>query len=318
MLPEHKAFFEEQGLFFQKRLGSGGYGTVDLVFSQQYNECFALKRISSETFNDAELQCLKTVDDPRIVNLYNYYKIDDQVYLLMEYCPNDLEKLVAKEKLDQATINQYVLDVCMCIKACHDRNIAHSDIKPANFLVDRWGRIKISDFGLSSMHQSRSKCYKGTKMFMSPEIYLQQEFNPMKADIWALGVTLYFVATRFYPFYHKDPTIIMQKIMNLKYCEDVVEDPLLRHVISKCLNPNPHHRPKIDEVLELPFFNKDADPLSCPVIIGQRNASVLVRPKIPQKSMVLKPLPINKSSITGRRGSCTGRQLNRLKVIKIN
>lgn len=191
-------FFKELGITFDKVIGEGGYGILYLVYHEQYKSYFAMKKIPEKRFNQAEIDCLKNIDHPNIVSLYKYYFFNGFVYLLMEYCPVDLSMILQKQsELDEEILRKYVHDILLAIKACHDRCIAHSDIKPSNFLIDKYGRIKVCDFCFSDVYENCScQMYCGTLLFIAPEVLKKQEYNPMKADIWALGVTLYYMATK--------------------------------------------------------------------------------------------------------------------------
>ena len=77
---------------------------------------------------------------------------------------------------------------------CHDRSIAHRDIKLENIIINKEGtHITLIDFGFSTQMPAnrKTKTYCGTKCYMAPEIVLRKPYTGMKADVWALGVLLY-------------------------------------------------------------------------------------------------------------------------------
>ncbi|EAX97607.1 AGC family protein kinase [Trichomonas vaginalis G3] len=163
----------------------------------------------------------------------------------MEYCPFDLERIVLSNRnMQPAEIKKYCREAVLCIKACHDMNIAHCDIKPANFMTDEYGRLKIGDFGLATIFKDSHvrNIYSGTKIMMAPEIYEQNGYDAMAADIWALGCTLYFIATGRYPFFVVDPRELVQLISLAKYDGSLIKDKLLRDVIARCLRIEPKDR----------------------------------------------------------------------------
>lgn len=250
-------FFLSKNLVINSVISHGAYGEVYNVFSTQYNRTFAMKKIPISKFNEMEINCLKAIDDTRIVSLYDYYVYDGCAYMLMEYCPNDLEKMIRMStKFSPNDLQRLVYEVTACVKACHNRNIAHCDIKPANFMFDTYGRLKIGDFGLSLIMQQdqKIKYAKGTKLFMSPEILNNSVHDPFKADIWALGVTIYYIATSALPFYARDNGLLSEKIARGVYLDELVDDIVLRKIISACLEIDPLKRPTIDELLKLPYF----------------------------------------------------------------
>lgn len=253
------SYFATQGTQYINPIANGAFGSVYNVYSSNYQNNFALKKIPIKIFKESEIQCLKAIDDPRIVSLFNYYKFNDSVYLLMEYCPNDLETLFKnRSAMQPVQICQYLYDAIAAVKSCHDRNIAHCDIKPNNFLLDKYGRIKIGDFGLSKIfldHPS-SLDFHGTKLFMAPEIFYKKEFNPMQADIWALGVTIYHLVTGGFPYFASDPKMLLEKIERGVYCDEYIDDRLLANLISRCLVYKPDKRATVDELLKMPYFQQ--------------------------------------------------------------
>lgn len=76
------------------------------------------------------------------------------------------------------------------MKYCFDNSIAHQDIKAANVLFDRNGRVKVADFGLSVFIHPDDNIdqHKGTFAYLAPEVCQKGYFNPFKSDIWSLGV----------------------------------------------------------------------------------------------------------------------------------
>ena len=82
--------------------------------------------------------------------------------------------------------------------------IIHRDIKPENLLIDENDRVKITDFGVSLMAVNGDDHIKnaaGSTLYFSPEICSGKGYRGKKSDIWALGVTLYQLCFRKYPFY---------------------------------------------------------------------------------------------------------------------
>lgn len=259
MDPLEVEFFKENKLVYEKMIGEGAFGKIFLVYSSQYEEFFALKKIPQVMFNQGEIECLKHICQKNIINLYNYFHFRDHVYLLMEYCPRDLNYFIKQsEDINPFTLKRHIHDILQAIKACHDRNIAHQDIKPNNFLLDKYGRIKICDFGLSTIYNDNpiSKSAKGTFLFMAPELFKKHAYNPIKSDIWALGITFYLMATKSFPFYSVNRLTFIGLINTGMFSDYKISDPMLTAVIKKCLDPNPGTRASADELLAMPYFEE--------------------------------------------------------------
>ncbi|CAG8084178.1 unnamed protein product [Penicillium salamii] len=121
----------------------------------------------------------------------------------MEYCSGgDLHSLiVAKGQLEKAEADCFFKQLMRGANYLHEMGIAHRDLKPENLLLTSNGCLKISDFGdaecfrlawETDIHMSRTR--RGSRPYVSPEQYLDQEFDPRSVDIWAAAVT--YVAMR--------------------------------------------------------------------------------------------------------------------------
>ena len=258
-------FLSAHDLVFSSIIARGGYGIVYKVYSNRYKEDFALKRIPEARFKENEVECMKIIQSPHIVNLYNYYHFKDNVYMLMEYCPMCLAQMLMRYggPMPYDELIKFSREILLAIKSCHDIQMAHSDIKPSNFLIDRYGRVKACDFGLSSVwtENATSSHFKGSCLFMAPEIFNHCPFDPFKTDIWAIGVTFYFMATHDYPFDSQvSKADLIQIIRQGFFNSDNIEDTEFRYLIVRMLDLDPTKRPSIDEILNMPIFKNSFMP----------------------------------------------------------
>ncbi|EAX99777.1 protein kinase, putative [Trichomonas vaginalis G3] len=177
----------------------------------------------------------------------------------MEFCPSDLSELIRDHDLSDYQLQKYCCDILKAIKACHDQHIAHNDIKLSNFLIDRYGRLKCCDFGLSAVYDSSNQNlnFRGTMLYMAPEIFNRGKYNPLKADIWSIGVTFFIMATHFYPFFAMEKENFIQIVKTGNYPMHEIKNLNLRKVIIACLQLNPDCRPTVDELLGYDFFKID-------------------------------------------------------------
>ena len=90
---------------------------------------------------------------------------------------------------------------------CKEKNIAHRDLKPENILIESDNdTIKVSDFGLSSLYNDPSNLYKmmhttcGTINYLAPEVIKNKGYDGHIADVWSLGVLLFFCLFGYLPF----------------------------------------------------------------------------------------------------------------------
>lgn len=209
------------------------------------------------------------------------------------------QKLFSKEEL-----LKYSKEVVQSVCACHSKNIAHCDIKPANFLVDKYGRLKIGDFGLSSVYDDQYTCdlFKGTIIYMAPEVFGSEDYNPIISDVWAVGVTLYLLATRKYPFFSLDIEELKKKIASGKFDETEVEDLLLRDVIIRCLDINPKYRITCSEILEMPYFKPRQLPEIPLSAINRINSNMfIVKPRISERKSMFALLKSSRLNVLEHR-----------------
>ena len=95
-------------------------------------------------------------------------------------------------------MKRYFKQILDSLIYCKSLNIAHRDLKPENILIDDQNDIiKVSDFGLSSLHRDTQNLYKmlhttcGTINYLAPEVIQNKGYDGHIADVWSLGVLLY-------------------------------------------------------------------------------------------------------------------------------
>ena len=205
-----------------------------------------------------------------IIKCIDYYEDYENVYLVFEYIPFDLKKIyisttTEKEKLDKSIkILKICNDILKGINHLHSYGIIHRDIKHTNILITKDNIAKIIDFGFSKVYGKNElitfKC--GSLLFEAPEIILGQ-VNNNKVDIWAIGVTLYYLLYGITPFYDQNTNIIKEKI-----CKNTPNFPqnnfddknnhysTLNLIIKECLNKNYNKRSSASDLIETFFTSK--------------------------------------------------------------
>jgi len=97
----------------------------------------------------------------------------------------------------------YFQKFCLALKACHENNVAHCDIKPDNIFLNEEFDLKLGDFGMAQYVYQKDTLlseYCGTKSYMSPEIHAGEFYSGFQSDIWSAGVLLFIMLTGFPPF----------------------------------------------------------------------------------------------------------------------
>ena len=158
-----------------------------------------------------EISLLQELDHPNIVRFIQVLYSSSNCYLITEYCEGgNLEKYISqKENLEWGTIVYQISQGCQYLAS---RNIIHRDIKPAN-IFRKDGQWKIGDFGFARKISHSGaliiEAYRvGSPLFMPLET-LERNMYSIKSDSFALGIIIYYLIFRQFPFGGKDiPSII--------------------------------------------------------------------------------------------------------------
>ncbi|OHT16813.1 AGC family protein kinase [Tritrichomonas foetus] len=259
-----KKTLQQHEYIYKSPVGKGGFASVHLVTSERYNVDFAVK-ISEKPkgekgeVNDAEISNLIQLSHPNIISMYEYFTDSVFLYIILEYCPGgSLCDLVKKTgPLRGKVLAHCCKEILLALKHCHDRNIAHRDLKPANVLIDRNNRCKLADFGLSDdLSLKHSMTWGGTRPYMAPELIIRSKYDLLKADIWALAVTFYQLASGNYPWNISNPKemnlAISMRIVSYNSIESHSKD--LVFLLKSMFEVTPANRPSVDDLLQMPYF----------------------------------------------------------------
>ncbi|XP_031377318.1 serine/threonine-protein kinase tricorner-like [Punica granatum] len=139
-------------------IGKGAFGEVRVCREKTTGHVYAMKKLKkSEMLRrgqvehvKAERNLLAEVDSNCIVKLYCSFQDEEFLYLIMEYLPGGdmMTLLMRKDILTEAEARFYVAETVLAIESIHKHNYIHRDIKPDNLLLDRYGHLRLSDFGL--------------------------------------------------------------------------------------------------------------------------------------------------------------------------
>ncbi|KAK9281594.1 hypothetical protein L1049_004497 [Liquidambar formosana] len=139
-------------------IGKGAFGEVRVCRENTTGHVYAMKKLKkSEMLRrgqvehvKAERNLLAEVDSNCIVKLYCSFQDEEFLYLIMEYLPGGdmMTLLMRKDTLTEDEARFYVGETVLAIESIHKHNYIHRDIKPDNLLLDRYGHLRLSDFGL--------------------------------------------------------------------------------------------------------------------------------------------------------------------------
>lgn len=213
----------------QRLLGSGGMGQVFLAYDVRLQRPVALKVLDNANGNQSQA-VERLIAEARLVaswrheNVTQIYYADEQdgyFYFAMEYIEGqDLGHLLEQYAADGELVAQK--DVIMISRSianaldyAHKRGVVHRDVKPANVLIDREGRVFLSDFGLAGDGQVQvGQGVFGTAHYMSPEQVRDPKMVGPQSDIYSFGVLLYELLTGVVPFDDPSPQVVALKQLN--------------------------------------------------------------------------------------------------------
>ena len=196
---------------FKKKLGDGAFGHVWSVLHKATGKLYATKQVPKEKVLkmlkqfQREVYIMYELNHPHIIKLYNHFEDERFFYLIMEYSEggNLFHKLYRERQFLERVAAQYFREVCLAVEYLHldMPPIIHRDIKPENILLDKNGRIKLTDFGWSNYYidEEPRMTVCGTLEYLPPEI-VGHVAHDTSADIWCLGVLLFEMLVGYTPF----------------------------------------------------------------------------------------------------------------------
>lgn len=196
-----------------ERLGAGGMGQVFLAEHAAMRRFVALKVLPGHVAEDdiarerffREARAAAALDHPNIVRVFDMNREGKLLYLAMEYVEGaSLQTVIEKDgKRSLAAAASYAHQMALGLQHAHERGLVHRDIKPGNTLVDRYGVARLLDLGLVRSESdgdskltsqlAGARTILGTVDYLAPEQALDSSNVDIRADIYSLGATLYFL-----------------------------------------------------------------------------------------------------------------------------
>ena len=242
-------------------IASGGMAEVFLARDGMLDRLVALKLMHPEFARNSafierfrrEAQAAASLNDPRVVAIYDWGSDAGTYFIVMEYVEGDTlaDIIGASGPLPISKAVKIAVDVLGGLHLAHQKGIVHRDVKPANIAITVGGQIKVMDFGIAraahdgAMTVTQTGMVIGTASYFSPE-QAQGKAVDARSDIYSVGVVLYEMLTGVVPFKGESPVAVAYKHVTedptppRALAEDI--PPALEAVVMKALAKNPDNR----------------------------------------------------------------------------
>ncbi|KAI5861172.1 cell division control protein [Durotheca rogersii] len=206
-------------------LGKGAFGAVYKAIHWGTGEAVAVKQIklvnlpkSELRMIEAEIDLLKNLNHDNIVKYIGFVKSVDCLNIILEYCENGSLHSICKAygKFPENLVGVYMTQVLQGLQYLHDQGVIHRDIKGANILTTKDGKVKLADFGVSTSTLAgpdKEAQVVGTPYWMAPEIIELSGATPA-SDIWSLGCTVIELLSGKPPYHHLQAMPALFAIVN--------------------------------------------------------------------------------------------------------
>ena len=246
----------------ERRIGSGGFGTVYEAWDGRLERSVAVKAIEAGGDSGSgrvlrEAQAAARLNHPGIVTLYELGEEDGNALLVTELVDGStLAELNRADALSDREIGEIGADLCEALDHAHGRSVVHRDIKPQNVLVTEEGepRAKLMDFGVARLADSAALTAPGdvvgTLAYMAPEQAEGRRVGP-EADIYSLALMLYECWSGDNPNRRATPAATARAIGARQRPLRRLRPDLPRELsdtLDACLQSRPDRRPSLEEL----------------------------------------------------------------------
>lgn len=240
-------------------IGGGGMANVYLAHDMILDRDVAVKVLRLDFANDEEFirrfrreaQSATSLDHPNIVSIYDIGEEDDIYYIVMEHVSGKTLKQYIQQfaPIEQYNTVEIMQQLTSAIAHAHENGIIHRDIKPQNILIDDYGTIKVTDFGiamaLSSTTITQTNSLLGSVHYLSPE-QARGSLATKKSDVYALGIVMFELLTGRLPFSGESAVSIALKHLQSETPSPTRWNPAipqsLENVVLKSMAKDPNHR----------------------------------------------------------------------------
>jgi serine/threonine protein kinase len=243
------------------QIGRGGMANVYKAYQASVDRYVAIKVLPTQLAESKEFatrfhqeaRIIAMLEHPHILPVFDYGESDGIAYFVMRYLDAGTlkDKMESGRPLPLNDIDRIFTQLAEALSYAHSHGVVHRDLKPANALIDSFGNVFLTDFGIAKLLESASPrltqtdAVMGTPAYISPE-QAQGQTVDQRSDIYSLGIILYEMVTGSVPFIADTPLAVLFKHITdplplpSKVKPDVPES--IEKVILKALAKNPQDR----------------------------------------------------------------------------
>lgn len=263
------------GLYdLQETLGCGHFAVVKVAKHVFTGERVAVKVIDKTKLDEVsrahlfkEVRCMKLVQHPNVVRLYEVIDTQTKLYLVQELGDGgDMYEYIMNHEqgLSEDRARHYFQQIVLAIDYCHKLHIVHRDLKLENVIFFKSLDVaKLTDFGFSNKftpgHKLDTSC--GSLAYSAPEVLLGDSYEAPAVDIWSLGVILFMLVCGRAPFYEVNDSETLINIMDVRYSVSDHVSLACQTLIEKMLVREPYLRCTLGDIMEDTWFQGTHPPV---------------------------------------------------------
>lgn len=249
-------------------LGRGGMGTVYLAEQITMHRLVAIKvmknvgtgqrRLDYLTRFTREARAVAALNHPNIIRAFDFDEINGQPYIVMEYIEglNAEQQVMSLGPLSWGQAADYLRQAAEGLEHASQAKLVHRDIKPGNLLVDREGCVKILDLGLVANLKNTKDSdslttdaeHLGTVDYIAPEQALDSHAVDIRADIYSLGASFYYLVTGkpMFPAMSTSQKLLAQQMQHPKPLVELLDGipKDLSELVCRMIAKKPEDRPQ--------------------------------------------------------------------------
>uniref|UniRef100_A0A0D9WHP2 non-specific serine/threonine protein kinase n=1 Tax=Leersia perrieri TaxID=77586 RepID=A0A0D9WHP2_9ORYZ len=253
-----------------RQLGQGTFGKVYYARNLSSGQSVAIKMIDKDKILKVglmeqikrEISIMRLVRHPNVLQLFEVMATKSKIYFVLEYAKGgELFHKIARAKLNEDDARKYFQQLISAVDYCHSRGVYHRDLKPENLLLDENETLKVSDFGLSALAESKRQdgllhtaC--GTPAYVAPEVLSRKGYSGSKADVWSCGVILFVLVANYLPFHDRNLIEMYRKIAKAEYRCPRYFSAELKELLYGILDPDPNTRMSISRIRRSAWYRK--------------------------------------------------------------